>query len=100
MPRESEAYKKATRAVKKRVRYIRNQKLRYEAESINRHATRRETEELLRQMKSNEPAFKDTKRSNKCDADKLKQYFYDHFNKKTEPVLQIRSRLCRIALRT
>ena len=32
-------------------------------------------------MKSNETAFKDTKRNNRCDVDKLKQYFYNHFNK-------------------
>ena len=76
----TEAYKKATKLIKKRVQFIRNQKLRREAELINQHATRRETEELFRNMKSDNSSFKPTKRINKCDAEKLKQYFFHHFS--------------------
>ena len=84
LSRETEAYKKSSKEIKKRIRYIKNQKLRHEAELINNHATRREIEELFRQMKTNGSVFKDTKRNNKCHAEKLKEYFFDHFNKTTD----------------
>ena len=84
LSRETEAYKKSTKEIKKRIRYIKNQKLRHEAELVNNHATRREIEELFRQMKTNGSVFKDTKRNNKCHAEKLKEYFFDHFNKTTD----------------
>lgn len=76
----TEAYKKATKLIKKRVQFIRNQKLRREAELINQHATRRETEELFRNMKGDHSSFKSTKRNKKCDTEKLKQHFFDHFS--------------------
>ena len=84
LSRETEAYKKSTKEIKKRIRYIKNQKLRHEAELVNNHATRREIEELFREMKTNGSVFKDTKRNNKCHAEKLKEYFFDHFNKTTD----------------
>ena len=84
LPKGTFAYKKATKSIKKRVHYLRNQKLRQEAESINQHATRRQTEELFRQVKSDSSSFKPTKRNNKCDTEKLKQYFHNHFNVATD----------------
>ena len=62
------------------MRYLRNKRLLREAELINSHATRRETEELFRLMKNNNSPFKSIKKSNKCEPEKLKEYFSKHFN--------------------
>jgi len=35
-------------------------------------------------VKNDSSSFKATKRNNKCDAEKLKQYFHDHFNTATD----------------
>ena len=43
------------------MRYLRNSRLRREAEQINRHATRRQTEELFRLMKNNDSSFESLK---------------------------------------
>ena len=61
----TEEYKIATKKIKKRSKVIRNEKYRSEAEQINHHATRRETEELFRSMKCDGSSFKTVKRSNK-----------------------------------
>ena len=76
----TEMYKKITKLIKKRIRFIKNQKLRREAEQINQHATRRETKELFRNIKSDYSSFKLIKRNNKCDTEKLKQHFSNHFD--------------------
>ena len=75
----SEAYKSTTKKIKKHVTYIRNQKLRLEPEQIYHDATRREIEELFRKMQADSSSFKSIK-SIKCDPEKLKKYFSNHFN--------------------
>ena len=59
---------------------VRNQRLRIKAEKINRHATRRETEEQFRSIKDDSSSFKAIKKNNKCDPEKLKAHFSKHFN--------------------
>ena len=78
--RGTDTYKLSTKKIKKHVKYIKNQRLRQEAEQINQHATRRETEELFRTMKDVSSSFKPIKRNNKCSPEKLKEYFSEHFN--------------------
>ena len=79
-PSESSSYSIVTKMIKKRVSWLRNEKLREEAEEINEHASKREIEELFRSMKSDRSAFKNTRSKNSCDTEKLKQYFMSHFN--------------------
>ena len=76
----SAQYKKTTKQIKKYVRKIKNQKFYQEALEINHHATRRETEELCRTMKSDNSSFKIIKRKNNCESEKLKTHFSQHFN--------------------
>ena len=76
----SAQYKKTTKQIRKYVRKIKNQKFYQEALEINHHATRRETEELFRTMKSDNSSFKIIKRKNNCESEKLKTHFSQHFN--------------------
>ncbi len=69
----SNTYKLLTKKIKKRVRYLRNDRLRREAEQINSHATRRQTEELFCLMKNNDSSFKSLKNTGKCEPQKLKK---------------------------
>ena len=61
-----------------------SEKYHSEAEQINHHATHRETEELFRSMKCGGSSFKTVRRSNKCDREKLKNFFLDHFSSKVK----------------
>ena len=76
----SNTYKLLTKKIKKHARYLRNGRLRREAEQINSHATRRQTEELFRLMKNNDSSFKSLKNTGKCEPQKLKEHFCKHFN--------------------
>ena len=51
-----------------------------EADEINEFATKRQVEELFKSIKSDGSTFKNTKRANVCDPEKLKDYFRNHFN--------------------
>lgn len=73
-------YKNLTKQLKKRVNYLRNIKLAKEADEINKFATQRDIVNLFKSMKSGNDTFGDTRRSNKCDPNKLKLYFERHFN--------------------
>ena len=50
LTKDTQEYKKTTKKIKKRVKFLRNERLRCEAETINQHATRREIEELFRKI--------------------------------------------------
>ena len=76
----SDTYKSQTKKIKKHVRYLRNNRLLREAEQINSHATRQETEELFRLMKNNDSSFRPIKKTNKCEPEKLKEHFSKHLN--------------------
>lgn len=76
----SDTYNSLTKKIQKHVRYLRNNRLLREAEQINSHATRRETEELFRLMKNNDSSFRSIKKTNKCEPEKLKENFSKHFN--------------------
>ena len=80
----SNEYKQVTKDVKKRIKHLRNEKLRSEAEEINEHANRRKVEELYRCMKSDFTAFKVKNNNSKCDPNRLSNYFKDHFNETKE----------------
>ena len=70
----SDTYKSLTKKIKKHVRYLRNNRLLREAEQINSHATRRETEELFRLTK-NDSTIRSIKKTKKCEPEKLKTFF-------------------------
>ena len=52
-----------------------------EADKINENESRREVEELFKNIKSNHTAFKDIRNNNQCETSKLKDHFKKHFNK-------------------
>ena len=56
--RSSDAFKLCTKEIKKRVKFLNNEKATKEANSINEYATRRKVDELFRQFKSDNSAFK------------------------------------------
>ena len=77
-------HKELSKLVKKRVWQLRNERLKTEAREINEYAKRRQIEEMYRNIKSTNSAFKDARSSKKCDPKKLKDYFQKHFNQEFE----------------
>ena len=69
-----------SKKIKKRVRQLRNEKLRIEAEEINDYAGKRQVEKLYRTIKADGATFKNTRQEIECDPTKLKEYFKQHFN--------------------
>ena len=80
----TDAYKELTKRLKKRIRFLRNERLRQEANAINSLATKREVEELYRRMKSDSSTFKSARSSNKCHPSRLKEHFTQHFDRDIE----------------
>ena len=83
VPRNSEQHKQLTKLIKKRVRYLRNQKMKIEADEINQYADKRQIENLFRAFKDDNHAFKPSSNNLKCDPNKLKDYFCNHFQSKS-----------------
>ena len=85
----SNEYKNLTKSIKKRVKKLRNEKIRKEADEINSYATKRQIEALYRSFKDEGSSFKDVKQNDKCDPQKLKEFFSAHFsprNLETDPI--------------
>ena len=76
----SNEYKMFTKKIKTRIKHLRNEKLKREADAINENASRRKIEELYRQMKNDTMTFKNLREKEKCDPHKLRKYFVSHFN--------------------
>ena len=81
---QSLEHKIISKKIKKRVGYLRNEKLRIEAEEINYYASKRQVEELYRTIKADSSTFKNTRQKRGCDPTKLKEYFKHHFNRITD----------------
>ena len=73
-------YKELTKSIKKRVKQLKNDRLKEEAEKINEYANKRKIEQLFKEIKSKNSAFKELRSSSNCDPDKLKKHFERHFN--------------------
>ena len=73
-------YKELTKCIKKRVKQLKNDRLREEAEKINEYANKRKIEQLFKEIKSKNSAFKELRSTSTCDPDKLKKHFEHHFN--------------------
>ena len=74
-------YKNLTKLIKKRVKDLRNQRLKEEADAINEFANKRKIEELFKKVKMDNSAFKNLHNDKRCDPGKLKEFFREHFNK-------------------
>ena len=81
--RNSEDYKDLTKKLKKQVNKLRNQKLNNEANEINQYSSRKQIEDLYRTFKADNSSFKEVKTSNRCEPQKLKEYFKQHFQAKS-----------------
>ena len=81
----SDTHKELTRQIKKRVKHLRNERLRQQAIEINNHANNRKIEQMFRQFKSDHSAFKQIKNNKKCEPEKLRVFFQKHFNNLNEP---------------
>lgn len=77
--KDSIQYVKISRMIKSRIRKLRNEKLRLEADELNSFATKREIEALYKSFKSEGSTFREMKRKNDCDPQKMKEYFAKHF---------------------
>ena len=75
----SDEYKSLTKNIKKRVKYLRNEKIANEAKMINGFASRRQVEDLYRSFKSENSTFKDSRLTKRCDPTKMKNFFEAHF---------------------
>ena len=67
---------------KKRVNFLKNNKLEDEARKIDNFATRKEIDQLYRTFQSDSSPFKNLRKSKECDPYLLKQYFEKHFQNK------------------
>jgi len=61
LDRGSKEYLTKSKEIKKRIQFLRNEKLKSEAEDINRYANQKEIEKLFRSIKKESTAFKDIK---------------------------------------
>ena len=77
--RGSDENKEITKAIKRRVNFLRNEKIEREANELNEYASRREVEQLYSSFKSDNSSFKEHRSSKKCDPIKLRDYFQKHF---------------------
>ena len=77
-------YQKITKLIKSRIRKLKNEKMRVEAEELNSYATKREIEALYKTFKSDSSAFRNVKQTNDCDPQKMKEYFAKHFGPQEE----------------
>ena len=85
----SNAHKKLTKSIKSRIRKLRNDKMRAEAEEINKFATKREIERLFKSFKNDGSTFRNIKAEKGCNPQKLTEYFAKHFGPredKQEPI--------------
>ena len=71
----TQPYKNLTKLIKKRVKDIRNQRLKEEADAINEFANKRKIEELFKKVKMDNSAFKKSHNDKRCDPGKLKRQF-------------------------
>ena len=81
---QSLEHKIISKKIKKPVGYLRNEKLRIEAEEINYYVSKRQVEELYRTIKADGSTFKNTRQKRGCDPTKLMEYFKHHFNRITD----------------
>ena len=77
--RASNEHKEFSKKIKKRVIFLRNEKLAREASELNDYSNRRQVEELYSSFKSDHSSFKEHKSNQKCDPIKLREYFKKHF---------------------
>ena len=83
------AYKKVTKSIKSRIRKLKNEKLRAEAEELNNYAEKREIERLFKSFKNDGSTFRNVTEKESCDPHKLQEYFEKHFGNredKPEPI--------------
>ena len=89
LDKTSGEYKNITKLIKKRVCFLRTEKLKTEAALLNECASKRQIEELNRLFKNDGSTFKKQRRTNGCEPSKLKEFFEKHFttsNTKIEPI--------------
>ena len=81
--RKSIEHKQLCKKVKSRIRKIRNDKVSAEANELNTYASKREIETLYKAFKDDGSTFKQLPSKKGCDPAKLKEYFENHFQTKT-----------------
>lgn len=82
--RQSERFKYLTTLIKKRIRKLRNDKLKQEAAELDEFATTKKLEAMYKSFKHESNGFRDTRTEAKCDEQKLKEFFTEHFALKTQ----------------
>ena len=100
--RASNEHKEFSKKIKKRVIFLRNEKLAREASELNDYSNRRQVEEPYSSFKSDHSSFKEHKSNQKCDPIKLREYFKKPFmaeatggkpcflsNKEFQPMLSV-----------
>lgn len=82
--RSSPLYKELTKSIKKRVNKLKNEKLKEEADRIDRFATSKQIEEMYKSFKQDTNGFKQTNSKTECSEEKLKEFFKSHFSLKNQ----------------
>ena len=98
--KNSDEYKELTKKLKKRIKFLKNQRLKQEANNINMFATNGEIEQLYKSFTTDTSPFVNNSPTKKCDPLKLKQHFQKHFDrdyeKDTPPELVVAPRFIEI----
>ena len=88
-----DAYKDLTKKLKKRINFLRNERLKHEANEINLFATNKEVEELYKSFTADNSTSRTVNSTKKCEPTMLKEHFTKHFDrdveKETPPELDI-----------
>ena len=72
-------FQQLTKSIKKRINFLKNEKLEKEAEEINEFANQKKVEALYRSFKSDNSSFTEKKNEKRCDLGKLRDHFKKHF---------------------
>ena len=81
---KSPSYIQKTKDITKRVKTLRNEKIKLEAEAVNSFSSKREIEQLCRYFKNDNGAFRNIKSGSGCDSARLREHFQEHFNDNTQ----------------
>ena len=75
----SDEKKNLNKALKKRVRELRTEKLKKEANELTLHAARKDTEKMFKEFFNDNYAYKSHKSNETCESSRLKEHFEKHF---------------------
>ena len=91
-------YKTITKAVEKRIKYLRNKKVRQKTDEINENANGRQVEELCKNMRDGNTMFRIIREKQLCDRNKLKNTSRHIVTYAPKSLIQVNLKICQVLL--